>query len=183
MSVWSLRQALSDINGDLPEDFDATGGIRSLFPPGQAAAISTLKSYRYRADAALTTSQLDCRAVVKATGSGKWVLSGSVTANGTDLIPVRFHVGFTFRNPVDGYLHGAFASESLPIHTGTVSQNFYASGRDEWIVEHWPEAFAEGTIAKFVVEEDVGTLIHLLTIGGAVGVAILASGGAVTVFF
>jgi hypothetical protein len=181
--MMSLRKAISTIGSDLPDGFEAASGVRSLFPAGQNAAVSQLQGYRFKHPLALTTSLLACTGTVKATGSGTWVLSGTVTADGTELIPVHYDVGFAFKSPVDGFVRSGFANGEIPIHTGTISRDFYASGRDDWIVEHWPTAFAAGIVTNMVAGQDVAELIRELQIVVGVGVLVLVSGGSVAVAF
>jgi len=183
VTIWSLRQALTTINGDLPDGFDASVGITSLFPAGQNALVSQLQRYRFLSSLSLVSGHLRCDAVVRATGSGKWVLSGTLTSNAAVLTPVHYNVGFAFKLPVSGFVRGAFASGGIPIHTGTISWGFLASGRDDWIVQHWPGAFADGIVGKLVVSDDVGELIRELEIVAGVSFLTLATGGGIAVAF
>ena len=183
MTTWSLRQALTTINGDLPDGFDATAGIASLFPAGRNATVSQLQRYLFRSSLSLTTGHLRCDAVVRATGSGKWVLSGTLTSNSAVLTPVHYNVGFVFKHPVGGFVRGSFVSGGIPIHTGTISWDFYVSGRDDWIVQHWPEAFADDVVVKLVVSDDIGELIHELEIVAGVTFLVFVSGGTISVSF
>lgn len=111
------------------------------------------------------------------------MLSGKLTASGAEFGIVRFNVGFAFKLPVDGYVRTAYASDDLPIHASTISRDFYVSGQDPWIVDHWPTAFGEGVTVKLVASDDLGELIHELSIVVGVGLLVLVSGGSVSVGF
>jgi hypothetical protein len=184
VSTFSLQQALLKIDGDLPDGFNASDGIRSLFPSGSETRLSQLQHYLFRAEITLVTSQLHCAAVVKATGSGKWSLSGTVTsAHSTDLIPLHYVVGFAFKSSSGGIARGNFASGEVPIHTGTISRGFSKTGRDDWIVRHWPDAFVAGISGHMIVSQDVGEFIRQLQIVVGVGTLIVLTGGTVVIHF
>lgn len=183
MTAWRVREELTSIGRDLPDGFDAAKGLRSLFPAKRTAKVAQLKTYRFKEPFSLTTGRYRSTGSVKATGSGKWVLSGTVTASGAELLPVHYTVGFAFMLPVDGYVRSSFASDDLPIHTSTVTREFYVSGQDQWIIDNWPAAFAERAVVKLVVSDDPAEFLRELQIVVGVGILVLISGGSVSVGF
>lgn len=123
-------------NGHLPDAFDPRKGIRSLFPTGQPAEISSLKHYILSQDGTVSTGDLVAQLRVRADGSGNWLLKGLITSGSNQ---ARVGAGFVFAFSADPNAHGFVA-------TGDVDNQgaaFVTAGADSWIAENWPQIFTE----------------------------------------
>jgi len=143
--MWSLRQTLSSIGSHLPQGFDPSHGIKSLFPPGYVGSISVLSKYVYfRSGRAKTSSNPDDYAsyCVGADGAGKWFFSWIGFAYdlvGVDIpdAGIRVQAGFVFHFSSDGSGRG-YVDNSRPKYY----ERSCNSGTDAWIHNNWPKIFA-----------------------------------------
>jgi hypothetical protein len=168
--MWSLKQGLASIQNHLPAGFNASRGVKSLFPHGYTGSVSALKGYVYSAYARLGTSynfgdnggppnyltgtsivESSANTYVMADGAGRWFFSwlwGNVKYPAY-LSSFFIQSGFVFHFSNDGNAHG-FVDTSQPqpnMSTGTPYFDFgrnCISGQDEWIANNWPQIFKAG---------------------------------------
>jgi hypothetical protein len=147
--MWSLSQWLNELamHKNLPTDFDARTGVRSLFPPGfRPAAISMLKQYVFKQDNSLESPGPNSGSppailgttAVRADGSGNWLFAEKLSAGSSS--PSKWACGFVF-----------LFSDNKSVAHGTIDTWYFndptysvSCGKDLWIAEHWPELFAQG---------------------------------------
>jgi hypothetical protein len=133
--VFSLRTRLNELKGHLPHGFDATKGVRSLFPGNYSDSIMGLKSYVFLYDTGSSVS--DVQAWIGADGSGQWFLGW--WNDGVVQVGAGFRSGFVFYYSDDGIGHGYVDKSGY-----TPGATLCNAGTDTWIAEHWPQAFAAG---------------------------------------
>ena len=168
--MWSLKQGLALIQSHLPSGFDASHGIKSLFPAGYSGSISALKGYVFSAYAQLgayygfggkpgTSSYIPDSVLVEsvadtyvmADGAGRWYFSWlgqNLQFNSAEMTSFFIQSGFVFHFSNDGNAHG-FVDTSQPLITSTdalYSGDYRSciSGQDDWIARNWPQIFAAG---------------------------------------
>jgi hypothetical protein len=146
--MWSLSEKLGLIASHLPSGFQASSGIRQLFPAGGSRSISLLDYYVYQWDTGINP-MLDpypqrCE-FVGADGAGRWFFGWNPDDAGNTAVLVdneRAQAGFVFRFSNDGKARG-YVDTSRP---SGLSCN---SGVDEWIVNNWPDALRQGVSVDF----------------------------------
>ncbi len=168
--MWSLKQGLALVHSHLPAGFDASHGIKLLFPAGYSGSISPLKGYVFSAYARLgayygfggkpgTSSYIPDSVLVEsvadtyvmADGTGRWYFSWlgqNLQFNSAEMTSFFIQSGFVFHFSNDGNAHG-FVDTSQPLITSTDSllsgdYRNCISGQDDWIAKNWPQIFAAG---------------------------------------
>jgi hypothetical protein len=167
--MWSLRDTLVSIGKHLPDGYSAQNGIRALFPVGQTASISTLSQYvltwqgsiSFWPSGALNYNAAPGSSLIffGADGAGRWFLGweppdpeGPPYDGGFDQ---RARVAYVFNYSNDGIARGfAGPEQDVP---NTPPPSCYC-GVDDWIKEHWPEAFAAGLSFDVQAAESFDTL-------------------------
>jgi hypothetical protein len=155
--MWSLSQTLQSLaqlhseearplfpNGHLPDSFDASKGIRQLFPTSQPISISALKNYLFSLDTQIgaPSESTDANLSVRADGAGNWLLAVSFVFQGSPAnINPRFGAGFVFAFSADGAGHGFVATGDGSQQEVTYCQ---ATGFDPWIASNWIQLFQGG---------------------------------------
>jgi hypothetical protein len=138
--MWSLKQTLADLAAyppnsynHLPENFDASKGIRSLFPPGQTISITALKNYVISYTGSVQTPEGNsAQMIVIADGAGRWGV-GAVPS--LDPLAISWAGGFVFKYSNDQNGHGYVINNRNP-NAGIVD-----GFNDPWIMQNWPQAF------------------------------------------
>jgi hypothetical protein len=173
MADISLRQILKDLRVDLPPGFDASRGIRSLWPAGRDVSVRSLGLYRFVREHSVSGADAEARVSFVAYGSGQWSLTGIITSSSPD--PVKYAVAVTFRYSDSRSGHGVTADGTVfPGPFGGNTVPIRNNGNDPWLRDHWPEAFAAGVSVNLGTSESVGPFLRALlpTLGFEVLVAL-----------
>jgi hypothetical protein len=168
--MWSLKLGLARIENHLPSGFEASHGVKSLFPQKYTGSVSALKDYVYSAYARLSTdydfgnnggppNYLPNSSVVKssantyvmADGAGRWFFSWVAwnVQYPSHLFSFFIQSGFVFHFSNDGNAHG-FVDTSNPQPNEVTGSPYYnlfrscSSGQDAWIANNWPQIFKAG---------------------------------------
>jgi hypothetical protein len=127
-------------NGHLPSSFDATKGIRSLFPAGENVKLSSLSQYLYAQSGTTSVSGCTGTFYVRADGAGNWALVAVVSGS-----PWQLGVGFVFMFSNDGNGHGITSTAKQgPDLAFNDAWSVVAQGNDPWIRANWLQLFSNG---------------------------------------
>lgn len=154
--MWSLQGTLKSIGStsDLPEDFLAARGIRSLFPTAHKDpfSISLLNRYRYSSTGGFASEEIAASFLVKADGAGRWAYVTTIHCR-NDTYNGAYGVGFLFDFSTDGTAHGYMQLSAENLINARAGLNpdpkgyqqrveVTVQGFDPWIHENWPDVFA-----------------------------------------
>jgi len=132
-------------NGHLPDTFDPSQGLRSLFPSASAIRLSWLAKYLYSIDGVSATQNLSAHFNVRADGAGNWCLRVLIETVGEG----RCGSGFVFMFSADGAGHGLVSTGDYGDgDSGSdegVGVSILAHGFDPWIQNNWPNIFVESS--------------------------------------
>jgi hypothetical protein len=125
--MWSLRTTLQTFSqgGHLPAGFQASRGVRQLFPVVQTGgiSISSLKNFLYSQTGRVVLEAIAANFYVGADGAGNWVLQGGITVGtepgGEDC---KWGAGFVFQFSRDSTGHGLVATGDFNPTLATESQ-------------------------------------------------------------
>jgi hypothetical protein len=141
--MMSLKRTLATLadyppNGynHLPNGFDPSKGIRSLFPPQKSCGVSALKNYVFSYTGyAQTPEGNSAEMLVMADGAGRWGIGANPSL---DPLAISWAGGFVFNYSNDGAGHGYI------VNNGNVNAGVVDGFNEPWILQWWPQAFAEG---------------------------------------
>jgi hypothetical protein len=124
----------------LPPGFDATKGLRTLFPPNKAASLSALKNYVLTfSGSQQTPGGVAATYQITADGVGRWGFLFSVTNGQSSGL---FGGGFVFAFSDDGFGHGWVLTANAVTEDGPPWEAA-AQGTDQWIRDNWPQIFVQ----------------------------------------
>ena len=130
-------------NGHLPDGFDASRGIRSLFPPGKSVGLSSLRRYVYSVEGWAATGELYPTYSVRADGAGNWCLRVLISTTGNG----RFGAEVVFAFSTDTQGRGIVATGNygggISGSDDGIGVSVLAHGLDPWIRDNWPDMFAQ----------------------------------------
>jgi len=164
----SLRQTLKNFSsfsegfpqGHLPAGFDASKGIRSLFPASVVpVSLSLLSSWVTSSSGTTATSIITGNFTIEADGTGNWFFSVTLKVVGGDSF-LEAAAGFVFGFSDDKLGRGFVGQPShigSTLDTGAAQpQPLEVTGSDPWIRNHWSQIISNNPEAFFWVGDSTG---------------------------